>query len=101
MPPPQGGAPLGEGNLIDPTGITWEEPPPEITPMSAWPPITAIFLAEPVSGRSPPSFFSSTIPASAARCETAASALASRPPAVTGWSMTPVANRLRSTRCAI
>ena len=52
-----------------PTGITWDEPPPDITPLSAWAPITAILRMAPERGRTP-SFFSSTVPASAAACAT-------------------------------
>jgi hypothetical protein len=55
----------GISSPAPPTGSTWEEPPPDSTPTSAWAPITAILRRFPFSG-STPSFFSSTVPASAA-----------------------------------
>ncbi len=101
MPPPQLGAPFGEGNLTEPSGITWEDPPPEMTPTSAWPPITAILPAPLVRGKSPGLVFSSTMACSATRPATRESARVSSPPGCSGWSNTPSANRLRSTRRAM
>ena len=52
-----------------PTGFTCDEPPPEITPTSAWPPITAMrFSAARDRQQSPRSFRSTTIACSARRC---------------------------------
>ncbi len=86
MPPPQPGEPLGGGSLKEPFGITWDEPPPEITPTSAWPPITAILPALAARGRTPPSFFKSTMPCSATLPETRESVRVSSPPGASGWS---------------
>ncbi len=86
MPPPQAGAPLGGGILMESLGITCEEPPPEITPASAWPPITAILPPRTARGSTPPSFLSSTTPCSATRSATSESALASRAPGAAGLS---------------
>ncbi len=54
-------APTGIVVAGPPTGITWLDPAPDITPMSAWPPTTRMDFARAARGRRP-SFFKSTIP---------------------------------------
>src|SRR6185436_14171648 len=53
----QGGHGVPSVSAGPPTGVTWADPPPESTPMSACDPITAIFVSPGPFNGSTPLFF--------------------------------------------
>src|SRR5471032_2924954 len=91
------------GTTSPPNGYTCDEPPPDSTPTSAWPPMMAIDFSPAFSGSSWSRFFNSTMASSASIWLTLAWAAKSILVGSfwTGWSITPLANMLRTMRRAM
>src|ERR1700679_3773 len=85
-----------------PGASTCADPPPDSTPSSACPPITMIVFPSPAAtGKIPPSFFSSTRLSSSIFRASSRPLNGSTTRRTGGWSITPVANILRTIRRTI